>query len=117
MLECFKDCFLFVGRANEFLALALADVVIESFLKTALLFDLGNVEGGHLQTEVFQNICLYLWIGGGGSGGLGQVCNIYIKVDMFGCLFAGSNKPPPRNAPFSGTDPRGRPHRGHIPPR
>ena len=83
MLECFKDRFLLVGWANAFLALALADVVIVSFLKTALLFDLGNVEGGHLQTEVFQNICLYLWIGGGSSGGFGQVCNIDVKVDMF----------------------------------
>ena len=82
MLECFKDCFLLVGWANEFLALALPDVVIESFLKTAFLFDLGNVEGGHIQTEVFQNICLYLWIGSGGSCGRGQVCNIDVKVDM-----------------------------------
>lgn len=83
MLECFKDCFLLVGGANEFLALALADIVIESFLETALLFDLGNIEGGHLQTEVFQNVCLYLGIGGGGSGRLGQVLNVHIKVDMF----------------------------------
>ena len=83
MLECFKDCFLLVGWANEFLALALTDVVIESFLETALFFDLGNVEGGHLQTKVFQNICLYLGIGGGGSGGLGQVLDVHIKVDMF----------------------------------
>ena len=83
MLECFKDCFLLVGWANKFLALALTDVVIESFLETALLFDLGNVEGGHLQTEMFQNICLYLGICGGGSCGRGQVLNVHIKVDMF----------------------------------
>lgn len=83
MLKGIEDCFFFVGWANEFFALALADVVIESFLKTTLLFGLSNIQRGNFQTELVRNILFDFWIGGCCSGGLGQVGNIHIKVDMF----------------------------------
>ena len=83
MLKGIKDCFFFIGWANEVFALARTDVVIESFLKTALLFDLGNIQGGHLQTEFVQNILLDFWICCCRSRSLGKVGNIHIKVDMF----------------------------------
>ena len=64
--ECIHDCCLFFWWANEFFALALADVVIVSFLKTALVLNLGNVQRGNLQTVFLQDVCLYLGIGGSG---------------------------------------------------
>ena len=51
--ECIHDCLFFIGWANEFFALALTDVVIVSFLKTALVLYLGNVQRGNLQTVLF----------------------------------------------------------------
>ena len=66
MLKSIHDCFFFFGWANEFFALALTDVVVLSFLKSALVLDLGNVQIGNFQTVLFQNVCLYLGIGGSG---------------------------------------------------
>jgi len=64
--ECIHDCLFFFWWANEFFALALTNVVIVSFLKTALVLNLGNVQGGDLQTVFLQDVCLYLGIGGSG---------------------------------------------------
>ena len=43
MSECIHDCLFFIGWANQLFALALTDVVIVSFFKSALVLDLGNV--------------------------------------------------------------------------
>ena len=66
MSECIHDCLFFFWWANEFFALALTDVVIVSFLKTALVLNLGNVQTGNLQTVFLQDVCLDFGIGGSG---------------------------------------------------
>ena len=66
MSECIHDCFFFFWWANEFFALAFTDVVVFSFLESTLVLDLGNVQTGNFQTVLFQNVCLYLGIGGSG---------------------------------------------------
>lgn len=66
MSECIHDCLFFFWWANEFFAFFLTNVVIVSFLKTALVLNLGKVQGGDLQTVFLQDVCLYLGIGGSG---------------------------------------------------
>ena len=66
MSECIHDCLFFFWWANEFFALALTDVVVLSFLKSTFVLNLGNVQIGNFQTVIFQNVCLYLGIGGSG---------------------------------------------------
>ena len=56
--ECIHDCLFFFWWANEFFALALTDIVIFSFLDTALVFGLCDVQGRDLQTKFLQDICL-----------------------------------------------------------
>ena len=55
--ECIHDCLFFFWWANEFFALALTDIVIFSFLDTALVFGLSDIQGGNLQTKFLQDIC------------------------------------------------------------
>ena len=66
MSECIHDCFFFFWCAVWHSVTLFAFVVVFSFLKTTLVLNLTNVQGGYFQTIFLQDVCLYLGIGGSG---------------------------------------------------
>ena len=62
--ECIHNSLLLFGRTDRSLAVFRLGLVIAlAHFQAALLLDLGNVEGGHLQSGVLQNVFFNLRIG------------------------------------------------------